>query len=85
MVKTYDPASYDLAVHFLQDEPLINDEEHKVELARHIQQAVEDWFMPMPSDETSPMVERVLEKFRDKLSARRAAEAVENTIAHLKD
>ena len=84
MVKSYDPASYELAVHFLQDE-LINDEEHRVELARTIQQAVEDYFWPAPSAETSPMVERAMTRFKEKLSARRAAEAVENTIAHLKE
>jgi hypothetical protein len=48
-VKTYDPASYALAEHFLQDEPCRNDAElyKKLcdDLAREIQQAVEDWFL----------------------------------------
>ena len=47
MVKTYDPASYDLAEHFLQHEPCRSDPElYKKQadsLARHIQKAVEDW------------------------------------------
>lgn len=44
MVKTYDPASYELAEHFLQDEK--NETSHKSrchELALVIQQAVEDF------------------------------------------
>lgn len=49
MVKTYDPASYALAEHFLQDEPCRSDpvlyEKHCDDLARTIQQAVEDWFI----------------------------------------
>lgn len=55
-VKTYDPASYDLAEHFLQDEPCRKDPElykkHCHSLALEIQQAVEDWFfMPDISGE----------------------------------
>ena len=46
--KTYDPACYDLAEHFLQDEPCRKDAvlmfKHSESLARAIQQAVEDWF-----------------------------------------
>lgn len=50
-VKTYDPASYELAEHFLQDEPCRDDPElykkHCHSLALEIQQAVEDWlFVP---------------------------------------
>lgn len=46
---TYDPACYDLAEHFLQDEPFGNPGETSYEQACHdlaltIQQAVEDWF-----------------------------------------
>jgi hypothetical protein len=47
--KTYDPACYDLAVHFLQNEPVVDDEamyrKYCDDLAKHIQQAVEDWFV----------------------------------------
>jgi hypothetical protein len=47
MVKTYDRACHDLALHFLQDEPL-KDEAQRAryadDLAKNIQQAVEDWF-----------------------------------------
>jgi predicted NAD-dependent protein-ADP-ribosyltransferase YbiA (DUF1768 family) len=59
-VKNYDPASYELAEHFLQDEKALvanvqDDPARAVEkaaehskncdrLARHIQDAVEDWF-----------------------------------------
>lgn len=56
MAKTYDIWCYDLAGHFLQDEPCRKDPElyqrHLTSLALHIQQAVEDWFV-MP-DDTSP-------------------------------
>lgn len=45
----FDQKSYDLAVHFLQDEPQrIADPEklkaHASSLAQHIQTAIEDWF-----------------------------------------
>lgn len=43
-VKTYDPASADLADHFLQDEPNLNTKEGRRDLACTIQQAVEAWF-----------------------------------------
>lgn len=53
-VKTYDPASYDLAEHFLQDEPCRNDpvlyKQHCDDLAKTIQQAVEDWFIIPDAD-----------------------------------
>ena len=40
---TYDPKCYELAEHFLQDEePWLNQENAKVELARLIQRCVED-------------------------------------------
>ena len=46
---SYDPASYDLAEHFLQHEPCRNDPKlykmHADNLAQHIQKAVEDWFV----------------------------------------
>ena len=48
-MKTYDPACYELAEHFLKDEPI---SEHSTpyeqacrDLALTIQQAVEDWFV----------------------------------------
>ncbi len=47
-VKTYDQACYDLAAHFLEDEPCRNDKDLFAKnchsLALEIQQAVEDWF-----------------------------------------
>lgn len=57
--RTYDPYPYDpeclqLAEHFLQDEPCRNDPElmkkHSIDLAQHIQRAVEDWFLLAPED-----------------------------------
>lgn len=49
MVKTYDVRSYELAEHFLQDEPCRKDpalyKAHCDSLAKTIQQAVEDWFV----------------------------------------
>ena len=58
-VKTYDPAAYDLAEHFLQDEPCRNDPElykkHCHSLALEIQQAVEDWFFT-PDEQPSPAI-----------------------------
>ena len=54
MVKTYDPASLTLAEHFMQDRPrgMSDDAVEKLtkDLAKHIQQAVEDWF-----DERGPL------------------------------
>lgn len=49
MAKTYDPACYELAEHFLKDEPFGNPNETSYEQACHdlaltIQKAVEDWF-----------------------------------------
>jgi hypothetical protein len=47
--KTYDPKCYDLAEYFLQSEPVRTDvkayKKYCDELAKHIQQAVEDWFV----------------------------------------
>lgn len=43
-VKTYDPKSYELAEHFLQDEPNLNTEGGCINLAKTIQAAVEGWF-----------------------------------------
>lgn len=37
-----------LAEHFLQDEPAMNTEAAKDDLAKTIQQAVEDWFFANP-------------------------------------
>ena len=52
--KTYDPACYELAEHFLKDEPI---SEHSTpyeqachDLALTIQQAIEDWFLPAPPE-----------------------------------
>ena len=39
---TYDSKSYDLAEAFLEDEPHLNTEGRRVELAKVIQQAIED-------------------------------------------
>jgi len=51
--KTYDPACYDLAEHFMQDEPCRNDPElykkYCDSLAKDIQSIVESWFL-MPDD-----------------------------------
>lgn len=41
---TFDRKSYDLAAHFLQDEPFLNTEQNRRLLAKDIQAAVEDWF-----------------------------------------
>jgi len=53
--KTYDQACYELAEHFLCDEPCVDDkplyERHCHALAIAIQQAVEDWFVT--PDETA--------------------------------
>jgi hypothetical protein len=54
MAKSYDPACYKLAEHFLRDEPISEDstpydyayEQACHDLALTIQQAVEDWFTP---------------------------------------
>lgn len=46
---TLDPKSYELAEHFLQDEPCHDDPKlckaHCDSLAKAIQRAVEDWFV----------------------------------------
>jgi hypothetical protein len=42
MASTYDPKCYDLAAHFLQDEPKLNTDAARVTLAAAIQQTVED-------------------------------------------
>ena len=41
--KTYDTKCYELAEHFLSDEPEINDESNRRDLAAFIQTAIEDW------------------------------------------
>lgn len=58
-VKTYDPACYELAEHFLKDQPI---SEHSTpyeqachDLALTIQQAVEDWFFMDGMAEASTM------------------------------
>ena len=60
-VKTYDPASYALAEHFLQHEPCTTDDpelykKYCHQLALEIQQTVEDWFFVefMANDEPQP-------------------------------
>lgn len=52
MAKTFDPKVYDLAAHFLQDEPKLNTEAARVTLAAAIQQTIEDeiLFMRMELD-----------------------------------
>lgn len=47
-MKSYDPACYDLAAHFLADEPISQmptAERARQELAAHIQEEVERWIM----------------------------------------
>jgi hypothetical protein len=48
IVKTFDPSSYELAEHFLQDEARSDDQalykKRCQDLALTIQQSVEDWF-----------------------------------------
>lgn len=43
-VKTYDVKSHELAEWFLQDEPHLDTDKRRHDLALTIQQAVEDWF-----------------------------------------
>lgn len=43
MAKTYDVKCFDLAEHFLQDEPELNSDANAAELAAEIQEAIEDW------------------------------------------
>lgn len=49
LTKTYDPACYELAEHFMQDEPCRNDpklyKENCHQLAIWIQESVESWFV----------------------------------------
>jgi hypothetical protein len=49
----YDPKAYELAEHYLQDEPCRRDaalyKDHCISLAQHIQRAVEAWFMLSPN------------------------------------
>ena len=40
---TYDPACYDLAESFLSDEPKLNTQQNRKELASAIQDRVESW------------------------------------------
>jgi hypothetical protein len=42
-VKTYDPKSYDLAEFFLEDEPTLNTDANRHELAIEIQTAIESF------------------------------------------
>jgi hypothetical protein len=41
--RTYDTKCYDLAEAFLEDEPAMNTESRRKDLAGTIQQAIEDW------------------------------------------
>lgn len=49
MARTYDQKCYQLAAEFLEDEPCSADpklfQRHCDSLAKHIQQAIEDWFV----------------------------------------
>ena len=47
-VRNYDQKCYALAEHFLQDEPGLNSEAGRADLAMAIQQSVEDWFFANP-------------------------------------
>lgn len=62
MATTYDPACYELAEHFMRDEPCRNDPElfkkNCDSLAKDIQQAVEDWFI-VPDDADLPTADDV--------------------------
>ena len=42
-VKTYDRKTYELAEYFLENEPHLNTEKHRDDLAKEIQTAAEDW------------------------------------------
>lgn len=42
-IVTYDAACYDLAARFLSDEPSINTDENRHELAGNIQRTIEDF------------------------------------------
>jgi hypothetical protein len=42
---SFDSKCYDLAEHFLQDEPDLDNEDRRKELAQEIQEAVEAWFL----------------------------------------
>lgn len=43
MAKTYDAKSYDLAVHFLSDNPSLDTFDKIHHLALHIQESIEGW------------------------------------------
>ena len=48
-IKSFDPACYALAEHFMTDEPwLAQQPARTAELASHIQEAIEDWFAAQP-------------------------------------
>lgn len=48
IVRNYDEKSYELACHFLADTPSLDKEAARDDLAKAIQQAVEDWFFMNP-------------------------------------
>lgn len=81
MAKTYDEKSYDLAAHFLSDEPDLDTLDNIHHLALAIQETVEDWietkkinFETQNSDLYSPMVKRVAQQFSNRLLQRRRRE-----------
>jgi hypothetical protein len=43
--QTFDSKCYDLAEHFLEDEPTLDNEDARNELAQEIQEAVESWII----------------------------------------
>lgn len=56
---SYDSNCYDLAEHFLADEPALNTERNKKRVAQHIQDTIEDWIAyeredPLPDENDSP-------------------------------
>jgi hypothetical protein len=53
--KTYDPACYDLAAVFLEDEPELDTEANRVRLAFEIQQCIEDELQTMASEAAGPL------------------------------
>lgn len=42
---SFDSKCYDLAEHFLEDEPTLNNEDARNELAQEIQETVESWII----------------------------------------
>jgi hypothetical protein len=54
---TYDPKCYELAEHFLQDGPFKRHEPACANLAKAIQQAIEDWFIIETTPQARPVMD----------------------------